>query len=160
MLVSRDILEKMQSASHFAREVPMTMTQLAELLETVGDTVFSVQFRKKPNEDQIQKRLKNLTVAQVRADARELTKELIEGEICTMVCRLIQTEQSLGRSTVIDFSAASENKFRQVDHRTIDNIVYKNIRYILKKGGKKMSEDEIVALCNDKDRPKWDYKKL
>ena len=77
-----------------------------------------------------------------------------------MVCRLIQTEQSLGRSTVIDFSAASENKFRQVDHRTIDNIVYKNIRYILKKGGKKMSEDEIVALRNDKDRPKWDYKKL
>ena len=32
-IVSKDILEKMDSASHFEKEVPMTMTELAELLE-------------------------------------------------------------------------------------------------------------------------------
>jgi hypothetical protein len=42
MQVSKDILEKMDSASHFEKEVPLTMTQLAELMETCGDTVFTV----------------------------------------------------------------------------------------------------------------------
>ena len=57
MHVSRDIIEKMHSASHFKTAVPMNMTALAELLESVGDTVFSVRFHKKPNEEQVQKRL-------------------------------------------------------------------------------------------------------
>ena len=50
MYVSRDILEQMYSATHYAKDVAMTMTTLAEQLESAGDTVISVQFRKKPNE--------------------------------------------------------------------------------------------------------------
>jgi len=46
MQVSKDILEKMFSATHFAKEVPMTMTGLAELLETCSDTVLTVCFHK------------------------------------------------------------------------------------------------------------------
>jgi len=53
MHVSRDILEKMHSGTHFKTTVPMNMTALAELLESVGDTVFSVKFHKKPNEEQV-----------------------------------------------------------------------------------------------------------
>lgn len=40
MQVSRNIVEKMASGTHFAKEVPMTMTGLAELLEGFSDTVF------------------------------------------------------------------------------------------------------------------------
>jgi hypothetical protein len=36
----------MNSANHFAKEVAMNMTELAELIETVGDTAFTVTFRK------------------------------------------------------------------------------------------------------------------
>jgi hypothetical protein len=46
MYVSRDILEKMSSATHFTREVGLTMTALAELLSTVSDTIITVQFKK------------------------------------------------------------------------------------------------------------------
>ena len=46
MHVSRDIIEKMDSGNHFEKEVAMNMTELAELLESVGDTVFTVSFRK------------------------------------------------------------------------------------------------------------------
>ncbi len=46
MQVSRNIIEKMASGSHFAKEVPMNMTALAELLETLSDTVFTVCFHK------------------------------------------------------------------------------------------------------------------
>ena len=45
--VSKDILEKMNSAGHYVKEKPMNMTELAELLESVGDTCFTVNFRKK-----------------------------------------------------------------------------------------------------------------
>lgn len=57
MHVSKDILEKMNSASHFGKEVPMNMTELAELLETAGDTAFTVSFKKQVNEDRVQEKL-------------------------------------------------------------------------------------------------------
>jgi hypothetical protein len=92
---------------------------------------------------------------QDKGKLNQVTKELLEGETCTMVCHLIDSEANLGRSTVIDFSAATANKFRQVDHRTIDHIIFKNVRYILKKGGKKASDEDMEAP--GKDEPKWDY---
>lgn len=46
MIVSRDIVESMDSADHFKKEVPMNMTNLAELLQSVQDNIFTVQFRK------------------------------------------------------------------------------------------------------------------
>lgn len=36
----------MASASHFAKEVHLNMTALAELLESCSDTVFTCQFHK------------------------------------------------------------------------------------------------------------------
>ena len=53
MHVSKDILEKMDSASHFAKEVSMNMTELAELIEAAGDTVFTISFRKQDNADNV-----------------------------------------------------------------------------------------------------------
>lgn len=44
--VSKDILEKMNSANHYERERNMNMTELAEILENAGDTCFTVSFRK------------------------------------------------------------------------------------------------------------------
>lgn len=64
-------------------------------------------------------------------------KGIIEGEECTMVCHLIKAESSLGRSTVIDLTTKHANKFRQVDHRSINYIIINNVKYVLKKGGKK-----------------------
>jgi hypothetical protein len=40
MHISKDIVEKMDSAHHFEKEIPMNMTDLAVLLEKAGDTVF------------------------------------------------------------------------------------------------------------------------
>ena len=57
MLVSRDILENMHSADHFKKEVPMNMTGLAELLQSVQDNIFTVQFRAQPKEEAAKKAL-------------------------------------------------------------------------------------------------------
>jgi len=74
-----------------------------------------------------------------------------------MVCRLVNAESKLGRSTVIDLQSTHENKFRQIDHRTIEEIIVNNVKYELKKGSKRAEpEDDAKA----KDEPKWDFSKL
>jgi len=40
MHVSVDILENMFSADHFEKEVPSTMTEMAEVLQGASDTIF------------------------------------------------------------------------------------------------------------------------
>ena len=75
-----------------------------------------------------------------------------------MTCHLVNTENNLGRSTVIDLDAKGENKFRQIDHRTIEFIVFKNVKYVLKKGAKKAKEEEEEE--KKKDAPKWNAKEL
>ena len=57
MIVSRDILENMYSADHFKKEVPMNMTGLAELLQSVQDNIFTVQFRAQAKEEAAKKAL-------------------------------------------------------------------------------------------------------
>ena len=72
-----------------------------------------------------------------------------------MTCHMVQVENNLGRSLVIDLASTSANKFRQVDHRSIDYIIFQNIKYILKKGSKAQEEEK-----KNKDEPKWDTKNL
>lgn len=74
-----------------------------------------------------------------------------------MTCHLVKAENNLGRSTVIDLDSKMPNKFRQIDHRTIEFIIFKNTKYYLKKGAKKIEIDEDAK--EDK-APKWDPKLL
>lgn len=50
-----------------------------------------------------------------------------------MQCHLVNVEPSLGRSTVISLNATTKSKFRQVDHRAIEYIILRNVKYTLKK---------------------------
>lgn len=62
----------MSSAYHFAREVPLTMTSLAALLETFSDTVFTVCFHKQPTVERVVEVLNKLSVGEVTKKAREV----------------------------------------------------------------------------------------
>ena len=44
-----------------------------------------------------------------------------------------------------------------MDHRTIESIIFKNVKYSLKKGGSKFADIDTQI---PKDEPKWDAKKL
>jgi len=52
---------------------------------------------------------------------------------------LVNTENSLGRSTVFDLK---DNTVKQVDHRTIEWIVFKNVKYPINKKGKREDNDK------------------
>ena len=70
---------------------------------------------------------------------------------------MVEVENNLGRSLVIDLNAKTPSKFRQIDHRSIDYIIFQNVKYALKKGGKGV--DEALAE-RKKDDPKWDQTQL
>lgn len=139
------------------------MTELAEILEGASDTVFQVQFHKKPTEQSVIQSLTATTAAALKDKAHQqtLVKSIVEGDICKMTCHLVEAENMLGRSTVIDLNAKGDNKFRQVDHRTIDFIILRNVRYSLKKGGKKVQPKEDEEMKDEKKKePKWNSTKL
>ena len=59
--ISKDLLEKdMWSADHFEKEVKCTMTDLSELIEQCGDTIFAVQYHKKIDPKDIEEKLKGV----------------------------------------------------------------------------------------------------
>ena len=58
---------------------------------------------------------------------------MTEGKICTLTGFLINSEEKLGRSTVIELDATYGQGWRQVDHRTVEQIIIKNTKYTLKK---------------------------
>jgi hypothetical protein len=53
---------------------------------------------------------------------------------------LVYSSPSFPRTSY--WRATTPNKFRQVDHRTIEWIVFKNVKYVLKKGAKKGGDDQ------------------
>jgi len=63
---------------------------------------------------------------------KEVAKELVTGPEMELSCFLIKGEGKLGRSTVIDLNSGWGAGFRQVDHRTIDSLILKNQKYIVK----------------------------
>lgn len=80
-------------------------------------------------------------------------KEIIEGDEVEMICHLVKAENLLGRTLVIDLNAAHGNQFRQIDHRSIEYIIYKNTKYVLRKGGSKAAVADGEE--ESKEGPKW-----
>lgn len=134
------------------------MTELPQILQSASDSVFTVLFRKKPTDDSVAKKISEepADTFTKNPESSKFAKSLIEGDECLIKGHLIKCENTLGRSTVIDLSAKHDSKFRQVDHRTIEYIILKNVKYSLKaKGGKK------AKLVDDsKKLDKWDVTKV
>ena len=63
---------------------------------------------------------------------------------------MVDAETALGRSTVIDLQTKAPNKFRQIDHRSIVYVILRNVKYVFKKGGKKVADgDEDDEMDGD-----------
>lgn len=60
------------------------------------------------------------------------------GEKRTVIGHLLESDDKFGRSLVKDFTLeGSKDKTRLVDHRSIEFIIYKNVKYSLgNKAGK------------------------
>ena len=77
-----------------------------------------------------------------------MSKVFVDGESCEITCHLVESETNLGRSLVIDLNADEKFKHKQVDHRTIEYIIFKNVKYVC---GKKDKDLGDLPLKPEKD---------
>ena len=83
-------------------------------------------FKKQPTEDNAVEAIDSMDTKNFKDEAKlkKLAKDITTGKDCTMICHMIEVENNLGRSLVIDLSAKTASKFRQIDHRTIESIIF------------------------------------
>ena len=108
------------------------------------------------SEKEAAERLRNATDSDFtdKKKSAALAKALLQGQDCSLLCYMVEVENNLGRSLVIDLRESDQNsKFRQIDHRTIESIIFKNKKYVLKSGGKNFADIDTYI---PKDEPMWD----
>ena len=140
--IGGDIVEEgIFSANQFTEVVELTRTQLIEQLSNVGNTIFTVNFNKLPTVKDINAAIEGLNKGQILpvSQMKKNVKAAFDGEERTLIGYLIQTETGFGRSSVIDITVERGDKpewdarIRQVDHRTLNWLIHKNVKYIIKK---------------------------
>ena len=128
-VVSKDIAEKkMNAAGLFSSEEKLPVTKIGEILLRAGNTCFTVCFNTKIDEKAVKDRLAAATAAEL-TNAKALSSEILKGKEVTIVGHLASTDGKLGRSLVIDLPTGT---FKQVDHRTIKWLIFKDVKYSLK----------------------------
>ena len=114
----------------------VSKTELAEILMNARDAVVVVNFHKQASADTVHSKL-------TEADGQKVTKKLLgsllKGEERTMTGYVIGAEPVLGRTVMIDLEKVKkvdakgwDNRQRQVDHRTLNWVIYKGIKYFVK----------------------------
>jgi len=140
-VTNRIIEEGMYSASQFGDTVTLSRTALCEVLENAGDSIFTVNFNKQLKEkDVVTEIMATIDELGSDADTKTLTKKIraavkkgVGGQVRTLVGYMVKTEAKMGRSQVIDLEAPGKHRYRLVDHRTINWLILKNVKYTTKK---------------------------
>ncbi len=132
----------MYSASQYDTEKTVNRTEINEILQQAGNNIFTVNFNKQVQEQDIKDKLLNaikdkqgnpLSYAEIANKLANISKQLMKGEERTLIGYLLELNNLRGRSLVIDMEIPPEqNRIRQVDHRTINWLILKNIKYIVK----------------------------
>ena len=110
---------------------------MIEILQNARESCMTLKFHKKVDDKYVKEQLQeSIKAAKDLKDNKKMTalaKELVMGPDCEMTCCLTGSENNkLGRSNVLDLNVKYGMNFRQVDHRTLEEITIKNVKYTLK----------------------------
>ena len=127
------IIDTINSASNFEKTIEVNRTELATILENIGDSVFTVSFNKQLEADDFLAISRGVDGKILSHD--ELTKRFkkLKGKERILIGYLSKSEPKFGRSQVIDLEIPQkEHNIRQVDHRSLNWLINKNVKYIVK----------------------------
>lgn len=129
--VSPTIIEEgMFSAQQAQEEIAITRTEMIAILKDAGETVFTVNFHKQPKAKDLMA-IFNDPSKQVKTQVA--MTNLIKGEERTMIGYLRGLDANgTGRFSVKDLEDTKNDYPKQVDPRTLNWIILRNIKYVLK----------------------------
>lgn len=130
--VSKEIVEEgMYNASQFTETKKISRTAMVDILESTNGHIFTVNFDKKPTDQSVLEVLKSFTLADF-ADSGKLahiSEKIARGENRTLTGYMLAPEVKMGRSKVIDLAEAAPGNSRLVDHRTLNWLIFKGVKY-------------------------------
>lgn len=134
--IEMEVADQYLSADTYDREEKLPLTQIVEILESVGDKVFTANFNKKPKDADVVKAISQLPVSDLQN--KKKLAECFKGEERTLRGRMIAPEPKLGRSTVIDLDIDKvmkgdyDTRIRLIDHRSLNWLIVNKTKYIVK----------------------------
>lgn len=154
LAVTDSLLEQTSySSSQFTEEKKLSKTELAQMMSEVGDTVFEVSFQKQPAKEDIQAAIAKTNNGQFLSNKqiRDNVEEAYKGETRVLRGYLLNIEPLMGRAKVVDLDVRfktneimstpnpeghtriGDNGIRLIDLRTLNYLIYKGVKYSLKK---------------------------
>jgi hypothetical protein len=136
LTVEDTVLEnEMISAEQFDNEVKVTRSEMVERLIHAGDCVFTIKFRKQlTGKEMCDKLTEEKYDTQPAAKKSRICQHALKlGEVRVLTGYLRNVEHVMGRSNVIDLNVQGSHRERQVDHRTLEELILKRVKYTLKK---------------------------
>ncbi|WP_373478321.1 hypothetical protein [Geminocystis sp.] len=140
--IDKDLVLEMYSASQYQIEKYITRTEVNNILANIGQQIFTVNFNKQVKQDDIKNKLLTaikdeegnpLTYEQIEKNLKKISKELNKGEERTLIGYLLEINNEMGRSSAIDLEIErGQNRLRQIDHRTINYLIFKNTKYLVR----------------------------
>lgn len=138
----KELLFDTCSANQYQIEKIVNRSEINQILEKVGQHVFTVNFNKKVKTSDIKNKLLTaikdkegnpLTYEEIEKNLKTISKDLNIGEERTLQGYLLEINNQMGRSIAIDLELELDQyRVRQIDHRTINWLIFNGIKYIVK----------------------------
>ncbi|MGI0482791.1 hypothetical protein ACN4EE_18645 [Geminocystis sp. CENA526] len=140
--IDKELVFEMYSASQYSIEKYITRTEINHILSNIGQQIFTVNFNKQVKPTDIKNKLLTaikdeegnpLSYENIEKNLQKISKDLNKGEERTLIGYLLEINNEMGRSSAIDLEIEKgKNRLRQIDHRTINYLIFKNTKYIVK----------------------------
>jgi hypothetical protein len=121
--------QTMHSAHSYSHVEKKTRSELLEIFAQSGDVLYTVEYRKQVDPLKAFDQIKTGNKLKSHEEQKKDLKKALEGEPRTLIGHTISSETGMGRSLVYDLESKG---FKQVDHRTIDSLILKGVKYIVK----------------------------
>lgn len=136
------------SSDHYTSTVECTNTELTQRLCECKSDVFTVTFKpilkSKDLAKKILEKKSELAAVDAATAANKLARDLMDTNSKTITARLKEANTLGGYSLVDDLGASKApdakkmpTVFKQINHREIEQLIHRSVRYVLKKASKK-----------------------